>query len=528
MLRELLASFSVDTAQAVGSLQKIDSAIGSAKVKLGSLAEAFIGSALVHGLTGFIEHQIEMGSRVNDLSEKLGISSDELQQFQFAANLSGVEAEGAASALNFFNKNMGMAIEGNKEAVETFTKLGIQIKDGQGNVRELGDVLPEVADSFEKLESSQERTAAAMKIFGKQGAALVPLLKDGAGGLKAMYAEFDRLGGGMSKDFVGAADKAGDEIDKLKFAMNGWKSQIALAVLPTLTKLVTKAQTWVGGLRKVTNETHLAAEAATVLGIAAGAAGLKAAAGFAQFLGVVPKDAGFWKTVLGLGEILLVVAGMAILFLIFEDFFAMLNGDQSIIGSLMDQFLGLGEANTLVNELRLTWAMLSDVFAQDFSDLAPLVDLLKEGAKDVLPYMIAMFVDMVRVVAGLVSMVALLVKGLGQLSQLDFSGVSKTLGAGAGLFKEGGILGSSAVGNLANTQKADVAAPTDVTEAMRAGRRAANDAGGASIGSQSNKIDINITGVKDAAGAGQAAKAGTKEGMAEAMAGAFGAVGTGG
>ena len=208
MLRELLASFNVDTGQAVQSLKHLDVGIARAKQTLGALAEAFIGSAIVHGLGEFIEGQIEAGSRVNDLSEKLGVGTEELQKFQLAAGLAGVNSESAAQALGFLNKNMGAALEGNKEAVETFAKMGVALKDGSGKVRELGDVIPEIADSFEKLESNQERTALAMKIFGKSGAALIPLLKEGSAKLVEMNRRFEELGGGMTEEFVKAADEA--------------------------------------------------------------------------------------------------------------------------------------------------------------------------------------------------------------------------------------------------------------------------------------------------------------------------------
>jgi hypothetical protein len=43
-----------------------------------------------------------------------------------------VSSEGAANGLKFLNKNMGLAVEGNQEAVDTFRMLGVSLKDGQG------------------------------------------------------------------------------------------------------------------------------------------------------------------------------------------------------------------------------------------------------------------------------------------------------------------------------------------------------------------------------------------------------------
>lgn len=526
MLRELLATFDVDTAKAAAKVKDLDGKIEGAKNMLGALASAFIGSALVHGLKEFVGHQIEAGSRINDLSEKLGVGTDELQQFQFAAGLTGVASESAAKGLQFLNKNMGEALDGNKEAVETFKKLDVALKGADGQVRELGDVIPEIADAFEKMGSDQERTATAMKVFGKAGADLLPLLKGGAKGVAEFNAEFERLGGGMRKDFIEAADKAGDEIDKLKFALNGWKSQLVFAILPALTRGVTHLQTWVGGLRKVTNETRLAQYVMAAFGVGAAAAGFKAASGFAEMMGILPKDASFWKKILGLGEIALVVAGVALLALAFEDLFTFVTGGQSLIGDLVNEFLGMHEAQQITDQLAATWEYLNGIFAQDFRELKPIADIMWSLGKEIVPYAVASFLDLLRVVVGLVTAAATLVKILGQISQLDFSGAGKTLeAAGKTLFGEKGLLSTSSVGNLAIKTAAKANAPVDVTETVRTGRYGA--AGDTTVNVENN-VTNKITGVKDAAGAGEAAKSGTKDALGSVLADALGAVGTGG
>ncbi len=525
MLRELLASFSVDTGQAVGALQKIDGAITGAKVKLGALASAFVGSAIVAGLSSFVEGQIEAAKETRLMAQKLGTSVDELEKFEFAAGAAGVSSEGAGVALKFLNKNVGLAIEGNAEAAQTFQKLGIAYKDGSGEVREVGDLIPEVADAFAKMGSQQERTAAAMKLFGRQGADLLPLLQGGSAGLAQMNKRFEELGGGMSEDFIAKAKDAGRALSGMRFGFAAFKRQIALELFPYVTAFGQAMQGVVGFLNKVTKNSHLAAEAATILGIAAGVAGLKAAAGFAQFLGVVPKDAGFWKTALGLGEILLVVAGLAILFLAFEDFFAMLNGDQSIIGTLMDQFLGLGSTNELVAELQQSWALLSGLFATDLTSLEPLVGLFKDLAKDILPYAVASFVDLVRIIAGGVTLLAAFVKTLAQVGSFDFKAAGKTIEATTkSVFGEGGILSKSAVGDLAIHSKAKAGAPVEVGEALHTSGRQ----GGATTVNQTNKIEVNVDGGSNPRETGAAVKDGARGAVDGSLRDAFGAVGTGG
>src|SRR5688572_29131721 len=156
-LREIIASFDVDTSKAQQGMQTLDAKVQKAAQTLGALADAFVNSAFVKGITSFVEHQIQAGSAVNDLSEKLGVGTDELQAFQFAAGMVGVSAEEAAKGLQFLNKNVGEAVSGNAEATSTLQKLGVAIKDGSGEVRDAANLMPDLAEAFSKLDSDAER-----------------------------------------------------------------------------------------------------------------------------------------------------------------------------------------------------------------------------------------------------------------------------------------------------------------------------------------------------------------------------------
>lgn len=523
MLRELIASFDVDTGRASSSLKSLDGTINAVKERLGGLLEAFAGAALVKGLAEFVGHQIELGSQLNDMSERLGVSTDELQKFQFAAGLSGVSAEAAAKSLQFLNKNMGEAIGGNAEAAKTFASLDIAMKDSGGNVRELGDVIPEIADSFGKLGSDQERTAMAMKIFGKSGAALIPLLKGGSKGLEELNDQFVLLGGGMSKEFTVAADEAGDEIDKLKFGFNGLKSKLAFAILPTVTLVAKKLQEWVIVLHKVFIQTNLAKEAWVAFGIAGAAAMVRMSVGLARMLGVLPKGGSFWKTVLGMGEILLVIAAVAILALIFEDLFTMMNGGESVIGDLMVKFFGAEQAALFTAQLNDAWRVVKETLTQVGPDLAGIATTFIALGKDSLPLVLGIFVDLVRLItAGVVQTVAF-VTALSQLpaalKNLDFSAIKNTFAkADATTFGQGGLLTSSATLTAAN-QMAAAADSSVKLPKLRDSSYGANGPGPANVNAQTT---ININGVPDAKAAGAAAAAGTKDGLTDALAAVHG------
>lgn len=531
MLRELIASFDIDTGKASGALRQVDTAIDKASATLGALAQAFIGSALVRGIDQFVEGQIDMAKEVRLTAAKLGVTTDELQEFQFAAGAAGVSAEGAATGLKFLNKNMGLALEGNQEAVQAFKDLKIEIKDGSGNVRDLGAMLPEISDAFEHMGSQQERTTKVMQLFGRQGADLLPLLQQGSKGLVELRKRYEDLGGGMDHDFIAKAKEAGKALGGMRFGLAAFKRAIASEMFPYVAAWGDKMQGVIAILNRVMKQTHLAAEIVAVLGAAASVAGAQAAIGFGKMLGVLPKGGSFWKSALGLVEVAAVVAGVVLLALIFEDLFSLMKGEGSLIGDIITEFLGAEEAARLANDLNTSWELIKGTMSVLKPDLEGVSGALLSMAKDSLPFMVGMFVDLVRLITAAVVQTVAFVSALGQIpgaiSSGSMAGIGKTLDAAdaqtAAMFKNG----SAALNSVNRAGNGSIpGAKVDVTDSMIHGGGRGSEPSNVS---NQNNIDITINGVKDASGAGQAAKAGVKSALQQSdLSNAYGAAGSGG
>jgi TP901 family phage tail tape measure protein len=218
-LRELIAFFGVEVDD-----KKLDHA-GEKMEGLASLAER-VGSAIgiafgLHEVSEFIQGQIEMAAHIGNTAEILGVATDELQEFRYAALNADVEADAADKSLRFLNKNLGEAISGNKDAAETFRGLGIDLASVKDGSRSATSLLPDIADKFESITSQSERTALAMKIFGKQGASLLPLLQKGGKEIEKYRDEFEELGGGISEAQIKIAEEGEHSIKKMKTGGTG-------------------------------------------------------------------------------------------------------------------------------------------------------------------------------------------------------------------------------------------------------------------------------------------------------------------
>ena len=105
-----------------------------------------------------------------DTSTKTGIAAETLQGLKIAAEGSGLAFEqfiGPLQKLQFF---MVEANNQNKNAIELFDKMGVQINDTNGNLKDADTVFREMMASLGDMESDLERNSLLMKMFGESGA----------------------------------------------------------------------------------------------------------------------------------------------------------------------------------------------------------------------------------------------------------------------------------------------------------------------------------------------------------------------
>jgi hypothetical protein len=185
---------------------------------------------------GFM-NAINNADRLDELSARLGISTEQLSEWGYAAKLSGTDLESLTGSIQKFSKTVAAAADANSRQAELFASLGISVKDAAGNLRDVEDLLPEVADRFKALDNETTETALAMELFGRSGAELLEFLNRGSDGLNKLGDEARNLGGVIDGETAKAAAEFKDELDRLRVVTNALFTQIARELLPDLKAL---------------------------------------------------------------------------------------------------------------------------------------------------------------------------------------------------------------------------------------------------------------------------------------------------
>jgi len=210
------------------------------------IGTAIAGSLAVRELIDFGKRSIDAADSFNKLSQRLGVSVEDISAYTYAAKLADVTQEGLATGVKKLSKNMFDAAAGTGEAKDAFAAMGLSVKDATGGLKTTSQMLEEVAEKFSQYEDSAAKTALAQKIFGKSGADLIPFLNQGKQGLAEATKEGKAFGVVIGKEAAEAAERFNDNITRLKEAAGGFANKVMADLLPAIERysneLVTNAK----------------------------------------------------------------------------------------------------------------------------------------------------------------------------------------------------------------------------------------------------------------------------------------------
>lgn len=216
------------------SLSGMAGAVGRLPVLGAGLAAAFSGTAIVAGVKGVVDG----ADQLQKASQKYGIAVEQLSALKYAGALSDVSLETIGNGLKKLSVNMIDTAAGTGEAKDAFKALGLSVTEAGGGLKSSDQVLAEIADKFAGMEDGAGKTALAVKLFGRAGAELIPLLNQGSKGLADMKEEAEKLGVIVGGDLARKSEEFNDNLTRLGAAAEAFKIAIAQEALPTLSRFV--------------------------------------------------------------------------------------------------------------------------------------------------------------------------------------------------------------------------------------------------------------------------------------------------
>jgi hypothetical protein len=311
-------------------------------------------------IKGIADQVANLGDQFDKMALRTGVAAQALQELGFAAELSGANIITLEMAIRTLQKNVTDAANGAESFVKDFRKLGVNIKDSSGNIREFESLLPDIAQGLSKITTESERSAIAQRLFGDSGTQLLPLFKTGAKAIREMVQEFRELGAVIDEDLQKQSTRYIDNQARMSAVYQGLRNVIAKQLLPVFSELTEETIAWFKQNRK-----WIALKLGNIfrnLG--------RIIKAVSRFFSAIVKVTAKWIDQLsplhrGMVKISAAVAGLAILLslpagsillligliaLLIEDFQTWREGGESVIGALIDKledFLGIDVVRTM-------------------------------------------------------------------------------------------------------------------------------------------------------------------------------------
>lgn len=222
-----------DAAREAG--EKAEKASGGWTVLKGTLADLAASaiktaaSAISDTAQEMITGAAEYGDTIDKMSQKMGMSSDAYQEWDFVLQHCGASIESLKPAM----KTLATAAESGSDA---FAQLGISQEQIAGMSQE--QLFDATIAGLQNVTDETQRTYLAGKLLGRGATELGPLLNTSADDVADMRAQVHDLGGVMGSDAVKAAAAYQDSLQNMQYAFSGLKNNISGELLPTLTLIM--------------------------------------------------------------------------------------------------------------------------------------------------------------------------------------------------------------------------------------------------------------------------------------------------
>lgn len=260
MARNNSASFDIDardrTAAAFDSAnRRLD------KLKVGAAAAGLAISASLGVLSRQARQAIGTADALGKLSRVVGLTAEELQAYQYAADRAGVEQATFNQSMIAFVKRMGEARAGVGPLVSGLKGLDQELLVSLLRTDNQAEALRLVIDAIDKQESALGKARIANAAFSRSGVVMANIAADGAKGFEAEAQSAQRLGFVLNNTLVAESEAANDNLTVLSRTVETNMTRAILALAPYINslsegfvRLAENTRDWLDMLQAVENK----------------------------------------------------------------------------------------------------------------------------------------------------------------------------------------------------------------------------------------------------------------------------------
>lgn len=251
-MSRISAMFTADTSglaagtrRAASSLQSLSRDVAALRSSMGTLvginaAQLFgsIANGVATAARAFADMAGNSSETIDSLSKmaaRLGVSYADMSGLALAADLAGVSVGTLAGAMTKADRAFVEAQRGSQTAINAFGRIGLSMDElGRLDPRERFE---RIAEAIAALPTEAERAAAAIALFGRSGAELLPLFSQGAAGIREAREQAERLGLTLTNVQGQNVEAMNDSWTLVRKSIEGVIQQVVANLAPAITAI---------------------------------------------------------------------------------------------------------------------------------------------------------------------------------------------------------------------------------------------------------------------------------------------------
>ena len=231
-IRDVAGVLGAETSPAVELLAEkfdsVDEKVGKAVLTVGTL---------VTTLGGLTLKTAEHAKEIVNVSQTMGMTTNEYQAWDYVLKSVGYDAESASGDLAALAEKAKDAAEGGNDSAKTFRMLGISMKDGHGTLKSQNQLFTELISSLRKMEDVTTRNAIASDLLSTTGEKIVPILNMTTEELLGLRDAAYDTGYVMSGKTLDGLSDLNKTMEEFRGVTRGLSNSFATALLPMMTAL---------------------------------------------------------------------------------------------------------------------------------------------------------------------------------------------------------------------------------------------------------------------------------------------------
>lgn len=234
-LRLMTAKFSQGINKANGNLNDLKRSTDMAKRAVGGLAAALA----IREVAQFVSRTVEAGAALDQVSDRLGVTTDWLTEMTYAASQYGVQNDALIDGIKELSlRTDEFVATGVGPAEEAFTRLGLSQKDLNAVSHDTAELFDLVAERLRNVENVAARQRLVDEIFGGTGGEqMAEMASATATEIGALREEAQRLGVTLSEVDTRRLLEAQKAINRAKASFDGMSRSLVADLAPTIVSV---------------------------------------------------------------------------------------------------------------------------------------------------------------------------------------------------------------------------------------------------------------------------------------------------